>query len=86
MSASMTCLRARFAAALAPLLLAVSFPSLLHSAPHIKKITPRVAEPGDVITIDGSGFSADPADNIVRVGNNYWHWRVMSILDAEWKP
>ncbi len=24
--------------------------------------------------------------DIVRVGDEYWHWRVMSILEAEWEP
>ncbi|MBI1927158.1 IPT/TIG domain-containing protein [Candidatus Poribacteria bacterium] len=52
------------------LLITLCFPSLLFAAPTITQITPFSGQPGDVVTIKGSGFSTDPTQNEVRFGPN----------------
>src|SRR5215475_1698769 len=42
----------------------------LFAAPAITRITPPVAQPGDIVTIAGSGFGANPAALNVRFGPN----------------
>ena len=41
---------------------------IVFAAPSLTRITPFFGQPGDVVTITGSGFSTDPAQNIVRFG------------------
>ena len=45
------------------LLLPLGFPSLLLAAPTLTQLTPAFGQPGDVVTITGSGFALDPAKN-----------------------
>ncbi len=52
------------------LLITLCFPSLLFATPTITQITPFSGQPGDVVTIKGSGFSTDPTQNEVRFGPN----------------
>ena len=42
----------------------------LHAAPTISRIAPIAAQPGDVVTITGSGFNPDPSQINVRFGPN----------------
>lgn len=50
-------------------LLSVYCPTLL-AQPTINSISPFFGQPGDVVTITGSGFNSDPAANEVRFGPN----------------
>lgn len=44
--------------------------SIISAAPTLTRITPFFGQPGDIVTITGSGFSTDSAQNIVRFGPN----------------
>lgn len=52
------------------LLLLLSYSSLLFAVPAITGTSTFRAQPGDVITITGSGFSTNPVQNIVLFGPN----------------
>ncbi len=52
------------------LLVVWCFPSLLLAAPTISQISPALGQPGDVVTITGSGFGANPAQIDARFGPN----------------
>ncbi len=56
--------------AMAALVLLLSLSSLAPAAPTISQIIPFRGQPGDVVTIRGSGFDTDPASNDVRFGPN----------------
>lgn len=51
-------------------LILVFLPALISAAPTLTRITPFFGQPGDVVTITGSGFAIDPGQNIVRFGPN----------------
>src|SRR5207344_204528 len=40
------------------------------ASPLITGISPPLGRPGDILTINGSGFDSDPAKNVVRFGPN----------------
>jgi nitrous oxidase accessory protein NosD len=42
---------------------------LISQAPIISSFTPISAKPGDVVSISGTGFNSNPADNIVYFGS-----------------
>src|SRR3954447_5766733 len=50
--------------------LLAAWPALLCSAATITRLSPTLGRPGDVISIAGSGFAADPAQIDVRFGPN----------------
>ncbi len=52
------------------LVLSVIFLRLSSAAPAITRIAPPVGQPGDIVTISGSGFGTNPALLIVKFGPN----------------
>jgi RHS repeat-associated protein len=51
-------------------ILSASFLGCLFAAPNITRILPPVGQPGDVVTISGTGFGTNPALLNVRFGPN----------------
>ncbi len=45
-------------------------PWTISAAPTLTRISPFFGQPGDIVTITGSGFSTDATQNIVRFGPN----------------